>query len=293
VSLDGVEDLPENISNGAAGHNSDHNIIHKALKELKLLFNSILDSIKEKVGKGELYQNPYDFGAIGNGVADDTTAVQSAYNAAVISGGTVLLSKGTFNIPGHLIMDTPGVSLRGAGGVLKGGTIKVGASSSATSGQAWAGTVIDGLIYDGNDAFGSNSKAITLKNCRGFKILDSRIGNVGKAISVDTLDGATGFHSVAMIGLHNVSTFGVNYATYVNTGSDWQVCSDWDITGCVSNIAKITNHYISGIDGIQFSNNVCFMLNYGSTDTVGLSNKRYNVFVGQGDQLHFHDSNLF
>lgn len=251
---------------------------------------------KRPVGQDELMFNPYDYGAVGDGVANDSAAVQAAYNAAKATGGTLILPKGTFYIPAGLTMDTPGVSLRGYGGTLKGGTIRIGTATGQPSGGAWGGTTIEALSYDGNDPFGTSSKAITIKNCRGLRILNSSIKNVGKAISVDTADGAEGFHTVAMLGLFNIFTTGVNYFVYVDTqaaADTWMVASDWIITGCDSNYARIANYWIAGIDGIQYSQNVCFMLNYESTDTATLAVKTHNLYIGMGDQIHIHNSNLF
>lgn len=50
------------------------------------------------VGKGELYFNIRDYGAVGNGVADDTAAVQAAVNAAALVEGTVLVPAGKYFI---------------------------------------------------------------------------------------------------------------------------------------------------------------------------------------------------
>jgi hypothetical protein len=53
-----------------------------------------------------------DFGAIGNGIADDTTAIQNAINS-LTSGGTVFLPKGTFNFSELHLADK--VSIKGSG----------------------------------------------------------------------------------------------------------------------------------------------------------------------------------
>ena len=44
------------------------------------------------------------FGAIGDGKADDTLAIQKALNAAGLTGGIVLLPTGNFLIKGHLVV---------------------------------------------------------------------------------------------------------------------------------------------------------------------------------------------
>ena len=55
-----------------------------------------------------------DFGAVGNGVADDTVAVRTAYDAAVASGKGLYYPAGNFKHTGTITMPS-GVSIRGAG----------------------------------------------------------------------------------------------------------------------------------------------------------------------------------
>lgn len=74
---------------------------------------AVVSKIEDKVPKGELAVNVKDFGAVGDGVADDTVAVQAAieslpvgtvvpvYNHKMIGGGgTVLFPRGIYKISG-------------------------------------------------------------------------------------------------------------------------------------------------------------------------------------------------
>lgn len=72
---------------------------------------------------GEVY-NVKDYGAVGNGVADDTVAIQAAVTAAQLVGGTVFLPTGTYLISARLLI-TKNVALVGSGW---GSIIKVDAS---------------------------------------------------------------------------------------------------------------------------------------------------------------------
>lgn len=57
--------------------------------------------------------NVRDFGAVGNGIADDTTAIQNAINAAAVNGGTVFFPSGTYIISSTLNLASS-IVLRGA-----------------------------------------------------------------------------------------------------------------------------------------------------------------------------------
>lgn len=55
------------------------------------------------------------FGAIGDGVTDDTAAIQAAIDKAELTGGIVFFPRGTYLTSAELVVDKPGVSLRGEG----------------------------------------------------------------------------------------------------------------------------------------------------------------------------------
>jgi hypothetical protein len=50
------------------------------------------------------YFNVYNFGAIGNGIADDTAAIQATLNAAAVKAGSVVQMVGTFKISATLLI---------------------------------------------------------------------------------------------------------------------------------------------------------------------------------------------
>src|SRR5699024_3341180 len=58
--------------------------------------------------------NAIDFGIVGDGVTDDTLAIQSALDYAKDNGGELFLPEGTYLISSSLYLN--GVSLRGNGG---------------------------------------------------------------------------------------------------------------------------------------------------------------------------------
>lgn len=89
--------LPENVAAGTAGHLNHTNQIHKKLNSL-------------------VYGAKADFGAVGDGVADDTTPIQNAITAAVAAKAKVYLPPGTYKLTSSLTVTAgTGFGLIGAG----------------------------------------------------------------------------------------------------------------------------------------------------------------------------------
>jgi hypothetical protein len=70
--------------------------------------NSVATNVEAKLAQ---YVSVEDFGAVGDGVADDTAAIQAAMNV----GGTVWFPTGTYKITAPLTRSTTGLVLMGAG----------------------------------------------------------------------------------------------------------------------------------------------------------------------------------
>ena len=64
------------------------------------------------VGKVDGYFNISDYGAVGDGVADSTSAIQKTIDAAAVKGGVVMVPSGRFLLKGVLVLK-PGVHLSG------------------------------------------------------------------------------------------------------------------------------------------------------------------------------------
>jgi hypothetical protein len=113
------------------------------------------------------------YGAVGDGVVDDTPAIQAAVNAAVIAGGgTVYLPAGTYRLSrqgvsasaagGYAVRLATGVSLRGAGyGTVLRNTGMLGGASSVDN-ATWYSAIecpdgIHDLVIEGVRFVGDNS----------------------------------------------------------------------------------------------------------------------------------------
>lgn len=105
------------------------------------------------------------YGAVGDGTADDTTAVQAAITAAV--GGVVYLPPGTYKITSALtITNVNWVTVRGAGRDVS--TIKqtgAGNTFTLTGTTELVGTVFEDLTLDGNSAAAKAITGSNLKDC--------------------------------------------------------------------------------------------------------------------------------
>jgi hypothetical protein len=76
-------------------------------------------TVPESGGYVDRRYNVREYGALGNGIANDTTAIQTAINAASSTGGTVYFPRGVYNISSSLTYtagaDDPGARVHFAG----------------------------------------------------------------------------------------------------------------------------------------------------------------------------------
>ena len=92
------------------------------------------------------------FGAVGDGVADDTFAIQAAIDALAATGGIVTCPPGTYRITATLKMRTNVTLLGSAGAIIKQGNGGALASLLTFDTYAAANATIDGLTINGNGA---------------------------------------------------------------------------------------------------------------------------------------------
>jgi hypothetical protein len=121
--------------------------------------------------------NVKDFGAVGDGVADDHAAIDAAVAALPATGGTLLFPAGTYRITDAITINPPRTRVVGYGAkITQAGAQKVGLSVTGD------GVVIEGLwIYNANGAAewgaGQIAVGVSISGADGVRVTGARIEN--------------------------------------------------------------------------------------------------------------------
>lgn len=112
-----------------------------------------------------------DYGAVGNGVADDTAAIQSAITAVIAAGGgTVFFPAGTYKITSGITIGSSSVFLRGAGGYASIISAPNGVDAVTFSGSYAGGGVEDLRIVGPGYSTASSGTGIKINNAAAIVI---------------------------------------------------------------------------------------------------------------------------
>lgn len=164
--------------------------------------------------------NPLDYGAAGDGVTDDTAAIQRAVNAAQSSGKALFIPAGTYSISNVNV--TAPVTIYGSGW---GTVLKANAASIPllvqNLGSAIYGVTLRDFAVDGNQKGQANAGLISLNNAIGFVVDHVYIhdgGNAtdhtnGIAVSAGTLGGTGSLGSITNCLIERMSKGGINFST--------------------------------------------------------------------------------
>ncbi|GAA1691080.1 hypothetical protein MMUR_55430 [Mycolicibacterium murale] len=247
-------------------------------------------------------KNPHEFGAVGDGEHDDTSAVQAAYEAAAAEGGVVEFTDGEYSIPGNLEVLEP-ISIRGRGRkvTITGGEVIFGPSGydSDRGGVDFSGTKISGITFSRRDDYGKN-RCLVLRNVRGLDVIGNTFSSAGKGIAVEAVDGNNKFHTTAMIRISQNRFDRLRFGIYADSDR-WDRYSDWQVIDNYFNFCSDTSVWIDssadgalgGVDGLTFTGNVLFSQNYSRYEEPLFVEKRYNLRVGKSNWICISDNNFF
>lgn len=114
--------------------------------------------------------NVKDFGAVGDGVTDDTAAIQAAVNSTSMK---VYINDGTYKITSTISSTIPGKELCGTGATIKAET----AADSVMLSVGGASSKISGIVFDGNN----KAKHGVYISAGGCKVTENTIKNLYSA----------------------------------------------------------------------------------------------------------------
>jgi hypothetical protein len=177
------------------------------------------------------YISVKDFGAVGDGVTDDTTAITNAEAAALFNGRELVFPNGEYIFDGQLDCN---VSISGYGATLK------QKATSDTLDAVIKYTSVDnitvrGLTIDGNNV----SRGLLFDGCDNVKIIDVKVQNVG-------------FGGIAVYLGANVSATDcfVDGVKFITVGS-LQTAADGFYFGSCENV-RVVNCFATNFERIGF-----------------------------------------
>lgn len=216
--------------------------------------------INKQTWGGILY-NVKAYGAKGDGLTDDTVAIQSAINAAAVNGGDTFFPSGTYVASGITLKSQ--VNLVGVKKVsaLK---LKNGSTSPLITGNNVSDFSITNLVLDGNKAGQTNASGldvVSLSSCQNSIIASCEIKNGYSA------------HGIELINCHNIDILsnyihdnGGNGVIYTNSHYLDIADNEIDHNGQrgISDYGTVTN----GSYNIRIQNN---QISYSTNEGVGFN----------------------
>lgn len=199
--------------------------------------------------------NVKDYGAVGNGVADDTTAVQAAITALVAAGGGVLyFPKGTYLVTAKL-------NIAGVSAYVMGDGINL----SVVVWDVAAGGIDFTSNYPGS---GSSTLNVDVLAVKGLTLTTMRVGG-GSAIKATFV--ASGVNADRQLFLTDVAIHGFDHS---GTHTDYWT-KGVELVDAFG--ASLTNVYIAGTHSASHTSSSAYGIHYTTTGGVALNLMMDNV----------------
>ncbi|WP_459128113.1 glycosyl hydrolase family 28-related protein [Latilactobacillus curvatus] len=226
--------------------------------------------------RGDFYDNEFTdrgvnvkwFGAVGDGVTDDTAAFESAIAAAKDYSGRVVIGNGTYLI--NLTLTTSGITLTG-GGAIK-GSINLDSPIDADNMQPSLDFKITDLNFKSD---GTSDYAIGLNKARDGVIsnctFDNTVSSAIKFVGTPTYNQMS-----ARINVINCR-FNGDYAFYCVHNTAYFPLADIHFNDNVCQ-NKIANIHVIGVDGLALSGNTLFLPGNAKRDF----EKEQNIYIRRG-----------
>ncbi|OHD22880.1 MAG: hypothetical protein A2Y38_15885 [Spirochaetes bacterium GWB1_59_5] len=214
---------------------------------------------------------PEMWGAVGDGVTDDTAALQAALDCGAGNPVSVLITKRFVFKHTGCAMTHPNIFLTG-GGELSGGALTIGASTGLPVDFHF---VINGVVFS-YPSLVDGQHGIILQNARYGKIRNCRFVKCDKAVSIASIDN---IQHVNRLQINNNEFDGVNYCLYgagYLGGGGIKVLTIGDIDFSANHfcLCKISHVYLTGQDGLVATGNFYYHDGYAA----GSLTKEYCIY---------------
>ena len=207
-----------------------------------------------------------DFGAMGNGVTDDTAEIQAALSSA-IDGDIVFFPGGVYIISSVFAAITENINISGTGATLD-------ASARLTDNVFTFNSVTDctvsGLTYAGEETLAAFSGAveadvfgfIRLTSCTNVRVENIKVSKCGSGIMLNSCTDCI-VDDVSFTGIFTTEKAGDNFASAVRiySGTGNKVTNVYAVNSgsCVTGVQTINDTIISHCSGTGFRDNAIYI----------------------------------
>ena len=206
------------------------------------------------------------FGATGDGVTNDTAAIQAALDSAV-GGEVVFFSSGTYIISDVFDVIAVNINIIGSGATLD---ASVRLTDNVFTFNSVSNCVISGLIYAGEETLAAFSGAveadvfgfIRLTSCTNVRVENIRVSKCGSGIMLNSCTDCI-VDDVSFTGVFTEEKVGDNFASAVRiySGTGNKVSNVYAVNSgsCVTGVATINDTVISHCSGTGFRDNCIYI----------------------------------